>query len=158
MSHNTYDLLTPVALAHLIMGDGSVRDCGLILCTDSYKLVDVVRLMNVLIVKYSLDCIMRTHRENKYRIYIKQSSMSLLVKIVSPYMHYTMLYKVKSWLNTQRDRNEIEVFDIKYNITTAYSSMSEAAKTLNIPKSAIVNYFSRNQVKPYKSRYTFNKI
>jgi len=42
-------------------------------------------------------------------------------------------------------------------LQAAYSSMNEAAKTLNIPKSAVVNYFSRNQVKPYKSRYTFNK-
>lgn len=34
-----YNLLTPVALAHIIMGD------GLIICTDSYSLKDVVRLM-----------------------------------------------------------------------------------------------------------------
>jgi len=83
-----------------------------------------------------------------------------------------MLYKLKSWLNNssyaavlqccsaavllrrRRNQEEIEVFDAKYNITTAYSSMNEAAKILNIPRSAIVNYFSRNQVKPYKSRYT----
>jgi hypothetical protein len=68
--------------------------------------------------------------------------MLSLVNIVSPYMHYTMLYKVKSGLNIPRDRHEIEVLDVKYNTTTAYSSISEAAKTLNIPKSAIVNYFS----------------
>ena len=33
-----YNLFTPVALAHLIMGDGSVRPHGLIICTDSYSL------------------------------------------------------------------------------------------------------------------------
>lgn len=80
--------------------------------------------------------------------------MPSLVNIVSPYMHFSMLYKVKSWFNTPRDLNEIEVFDIKNNITTAYSSMNEAARILNVPTSAIVNYFSRNKVKPYKSRYT----
>lgn len=83
--------------------------------------------------------------------------MASLVNIVSPYMHFSMLYKVKSWFNTPRDRNVIEVFDIKNNITTAYSSMNEAARILNVPTSAIVNYFSRNQVKPYKSRYTLKK-
>lgn len=84
--------------------------------------------------------------------------MATLINIVSPYMRFTMLYKVKSWFNTPRGRNEIEVFDVKNNITTAYSSMNEAARILNIPTSAIVNYFSRNQVKPCKSRYTFKKI
>jgi hypothetical protein len=34
---NIYNLLTPVALAHLIMGDGSVKQYGLIICTDSYE-------------------------------------------------------------------------------------------------------------------------
>jgi hypothetical protein len=140
------------------MGDGVAKTTGLVLCTDSYSIQDTVRLLNVLIIRYKLECTLRTSRENQYRIYIRQNSMASLFNIVSPYMHYTMLYKVKSWLNTPRDRNEIEVLDVKYNITTAYSSMSEAAKILNIPKSAIVNYFSRNQIKPYKSRYTFNKI
>ena len=32
---NIYELLTPVALAHLIQGDGSVQRHGLIICTDS---------------------------------------------------------------------------------------------------------------------------
>lgn len=152
-----YNLLTPIALAHLIMGDGSKQRHGLIICTDSYKLVDVVSLMNVLMIRYRLDCTIRVHNKNQYRIYINQSSMALLVKIVSPYMHYSMLYKLSSWLNKPRDRNEIEVFDVENNTATIYCSISEAAKKLNIPKSAIVNYFSRNQDKPYKGKYRFNK-
>nr|YP_009574610.1 LAGLIDADG endonuclease [Orbilia dorsalia]QBF58411.1 LAGLIDADG endonuclease [Orbilia dorsalia] len=155
---NIYNLLTPIALAHLIMGDGSWQRHGLIVCTDSYKLVDVVRLMNVLIIRYRLGCTIRVNNKNKYRIYINQSSMALLVDAISPYMHYSMVYKLNSWLNTPRDRNEIEVFDVENNITTTYCSISEAAKKLNIPKSAIVNYFSRNQNKPYKGKYRFNKI
>jgi hypothetical protein len=46
---------------------------------------------------------------------------------------------------------------VENNTTTIYCSISEAAKNLNIPKSAIVNYFSRNQDKPYKGKYRFNK-
>jgi len=42
---NIYELLTPIALAHLIMGDGSVERHGLIICTDSYSIEDVIRLM-----------------------------------------------------------------------------------------------------------------
>ena len=52
----------------------------------------------------------------------------------------------------------IEITDIKNNITTSYDSMSEAARALNIDKSVINKYFSNNQQKPYKARYTFKKI
>jgi hypothetical protein len=81
---NIYELLTPVALAHLIMGDGSVSRHGLILCTNSYTIQDVVRLMNVLIIRYTLKCTLRLHRQkNKmgYEIYIRQRSMPLLRSI-----------------------------------------------------------------------------
>ena len=53
-----YNLLTPVALAHTIMGDGKESRHGLVLCTDSYKLIEVIRLMNVLIIRYRLECTM----------------------------------------------------------------------------------------------------
>lgn len=56
---NIYEMLTPVALAHLIMGDGSVQRHGLILCTNSFSIKDVVRLMNVLITRYRLECNLR---------------------------------------------------------------------------------------------------
>jgi len=36
--------------------------------------------------------------------------------------------------------------------------MSEAAKALNIKHTTIVKYFTNNQKKPYKGRYTFKKI
>ena len=89
-----YNMLTPVALAHLIMGDGSALAQGLKICTDSYSIKDVVRLMNVLIIKYRLECRLRTHRKNQYRIYIRQSSMHLLQDIVAAHMHSSMLYKL----------------------------------------------------------------
>lgn len=44
-------MLTPSALAHLIMGDGSAQQYSLKICTDSYTLPDI-RLMNVLIIWY----------------------------------------------------------------------------------------------------------
>jgi hypothetical protein len=57
---NIYDLLTPAGLAHFIMGDGTREPgYGVILCTDSYTILDVVRLMNVLMIKYRLECTLR---------------------------------------------------------------------------------------------------
>jgi hypothetical protein len=92
---NIYDLLTPVALAHLVMGDGSVQRHGLIICTDSYSVQDVVRLMNVMIIRYRLECILRFHTPTQPRIYIRERSMPLLREIVKSYMCFIMLYKIK---------------------------------------------------------------
>jgi group I intron endonuclease len=52
---------------------------------------------------------------------------------------------------------KIYVFDKDKNETTVYESISEAAIALNINQSIISLYFSRNQQKPYKGRYTFKK-
>jgi hypothetical protein len=89
-----YEYLTPPALAHLIMGDGSRRDYGLTLCTDCYTLYDVIRLMNVLIIRYGINSTLQKKRDNQYRIHIRSSSMPLLRSIVTPYMHSSMLYKL----------------------------------------------------------------
>lgn len=91
--HNIYDLLTPVALAHLIMGDGTVASRGLRICTDSFSIPDVVLLLNVLMIKYRLDCTLHLDR-NKPRIYISAKSMKLLASIVKPYTVPSMYYKL----------------------------------------------------------------
>lgn len=90
-----YELLTPVALAHIIMGDGSWQRHGLILCTDSYTIQEVVRLINVLIIRYRLECLIRVHKTNQSRIYIQERSMPLLRQIVKPHFCPSMLYKIK---------------------------------------------------------------
>lgn len=59
---NIYDLLTPIALAHLIMGDGRALSHGLTICTNSYTVQDVVIIINVLIVRYGLECNIRECR------------------------------------------------------------------------------------------------
>ena len=92
---NIYELLTPAALAHVIMGDGSAQRHGLIICTDSYSVQDVVRLMNVFIIKYRLNCTLRYHTRTQPRIYISERSMSLLKTIVGSHMCPSMKYKIK---------------------------------------------------------------
>ena len=81
------------------MGQGSLsskrRDYGLVLCTDSFTIEEVVRLVNVLIVRYDLICTIRTNKLGQYRIYISAKSMDKLISIVLPYMDDSMLYKLK---------------------------------------------------------------
>ena len=90
---NIYDLLTPVAIAHWIQGDGTKHGNGLVLCTDSYTIGEIVTLINVLIIRYNLDCSV-FNKGGNYRIYIRSGSIPLLRTIVSPYFHASMLYKI----------------------------------------------------------------
>jgi LAGLIDADG DNA endonuclease family protein len=76
------------------MSDGSVSRHGLLICTDSFTIPDIVRLINVLIIKYQLDCKIRYHTPTQPRIYISQKSMDLLNQIVIPYTHPSMKYKL----------------------------------------------------------------
>lgn len=56
------------------MGDGGFKGKGIFLCTDSYSIQDVVRLMNVLIIRYDLKCTLHESNEG-YRIYIYRNSL-----------------------------------------------------------------------------------
>ena len=38
------------------MGDGVAKNSGLLICTDFFTIEDTVRLINVLIIKYNLNC------------------------------------------------------------------------------------------------------
>lgn len=89
-----FNLLTPVALAHWICGDGAKTRHGLTLSTESFSINDTVKLLNVLMIKYRLDCNLRKHGTS-YTIYIKEKSLPLLRTLVQPYMHSSMLYKLK---------------------------------------------------------------
>jgi hypothetical protein len=92
---NIYELLTPIALAHLIMGDGGFKSQGIYICTDSYSILDVVRLMNVLIIRYNLKCTLhKASNKCGYRIYISRNSLDKVKEIVKPYFISSMVYKL----------------------------------------------------------------
>jgi hypothetical protein len=101
------------------MGDGNKNRHGLTISTESFSLNDTVRLMNVLMVRYRLDCTMRK-KSPGYTIYIKEKSMPLLRTLVQPHMHSSMLYKLR--MNT----------DVKY---TTQVNLSEdiSSKPLLLP-------------------------
>lgn len=90
-----YNLLTPVALAHLIMGDGGFKSKGIYICTDSYTIQDTVRLMNVLIIRYDFKCTLhKASNKHGYRIYISRNSLYKVEKLVKPYFIPSMYYKL----------------------------------------------------------------
>lgn len=89
-----YNLLTPMALAYWIMGDGLGNFWkGLYLCTDSFSNYDIVRLMNVLLIRYNLNSSLVTV-SGKSRIYIPSTESNKINNLVIGYIHPSMLYKI----------------------------------------------------------------
>jgi ubiquinol-cytochrome c reductase cytochrome b subunit len=92
-----YYLLSPIALAFWIIDDGYKHGSGLVICTDCFTIDEVIRLINVLMIRYRLNCTLHTeNRGNKqyHRIYIRAKSMPLLRSIVIPNMAPSILYKL----------------------------------------------------------------
>lgn len=86
--------LSPAALAFWIMSDGVSNQYGLTICTDGYKLKDVVRLINILKIRYDLDCSIHYSR-GLPRIYIKANSMDKLRNLVKPHIISFSAYKLQ---------------------------------------------------------------
>jgi hypothetical protein len=95
---NINELLTPIALAHWIMGDGEARYFGLRLCTDSFSIPEVVSLINVLLIRYKIKSTLfmkNTPNGKKPRIVINSQELKKLSIIVAPYIIPQMQYKIK---------------------------------------------------------------
>ena len=89
-----YNLLTPLALAYWIMGDGLGNAWkGLYLCTDSFSNYDIVRLMNVLLIRYNIISRLVTV-SGKSRIYISSTESTKISNLVLDYIHPSMQYKI----------------------------------------------------------------
>jgi hypothetical protein len=88
------ELLSPLALAVWVMGDGTKVSSGMKLCTDGFVYKDVEFLSSILREKYGLKTsINKTGAINQYCIYISKSSIEEFYEIVKPYLHPSMKYK-----------------------------------------------------------------
>jgi hypothetical protein len=76
------------------MGDGANLNKGLLLCTDSYTLSEVIKLINVIKIKYDINCTIQGFKKQRPRIYVLPESMSKLRNLVKPYFLSPMLYKL----------------------------------------------------------------
>jgi len=61
-------------------GDGFKRGSGFCFATHSFSLVDTVRLLNVLTIRYRLNCTIQSH-EGKPMLYIRKESMNTFREI-----------------------------------------------------------------------------
>jgi len=88
-----YNYLDYLALAHWIMGDGSKRNKGITLCTDSFTIQEVVLLINILIIKFNIKPTIHKEKKN-YRIYINNSDLNKILPFIKPYFINSFLYKI----------------------------------------------------------------
>nr|YP_009574395.1 hypothetical protein [Arthrobotrys musiformis]QBM31512.1 hypothetical protein [Arthrobotrys musiformis]QBM31662.1 hypothetical protein [Arthrobotrys musiformis] len=86
---NIEELLTPVGIAHWIMGDGYFSDDTVKLCTDNFSKEEVSILINILNIKFGIKSTInkRTNPNGNvvWRIRISKDSMDKLISLVSPY-------------------------------------------------------------------------
>jgi hypothetical protein len=83
------------------MDDGAKSSAGLKLCTNNFSEKEVLFLCNILNIKFNLEANIQSagNKLNKqYIIYIPKTSMINLTKIVEPYIHPSMKYKLNGYL------------------------------------------------------------
>ncbi len=98
LPYNIKELLTPIALAHWIMGDAYFTEGCLKICTDNFTKDEVLKLIEVLYANFSIKATInkRTNPDGaiKWRIRISKTSMDKLILLVRPYIISEMLYKL----------------------------------------------------------------
>ena len=95
-------LLSPIALAHWIMQDGSRGSSkGLYIFSDSFTFADVQRLSQYLSNRFDIKC--SIHKSGgHYRIYILAKSVETIKSHILPFMHKTLYYKLGVLVNYLR--------------------------------------------------------
>lgn len=98
LPHNIEDLLTPIGLAHWIMGDGYFTNGSTKLCTHNFTKEEVLLLIDILAKKIGIKATIqkRTNPDGaiKWRINISRISMDILISLVQLYIIPDMLYKL----------------------------------------------------------------
>lgn len=90
------ELITPVGLAHLIKGDGNLKQPDKIIriYTNSFTKQDVELLALAIINKFNVKTRVVHVRNNQYIIIISKSELSKVNNLIKDYMHPYMFYKI----------------------------------------------------------------
>ncbi len=95
---NIGDLLTPIALAYWLTGDGSYDKKGknVIICTDSFSVIEIEKLQEILKNKFDLisSRVLSGSSPNAYRIRISAKDTFKLQAIVAPYIPNMAKYRI----------------------------------------------------------------
>lgn len=99
-----YLYFNDIVFAHWIMGDGLKLKNGLVLCTDSFSIKEIVILMNILRLKYDIEPMIKDHVSNldikkenksiKKRIFISKKDIQKIEHKIKRYFVKSYLYKL----------------------------------------------------------------
>lgn len=109
---NIHKIISPVVLAHLIMGDGNlkIKDNIVRIYTNSYSKNDVERLAKAICKKLDIATRVAHDRNNQYILTISKNQLYKLKKTIMPYMHPSMVYKLGEYMN---EGTKFDYFNIK---------------------------------------------
>jgi hypothetical protein len=93
---NIDSLITPVVLAHLIMGDGNLKKGESIIriYTNSFTRLEVEMLASTITSRLGIETKAVHDRNGQYMLSIKKSQIEKVRLLLSPYMHPSMAYKL----------------------------------------------------------------
>lgn len=93
---NIEELMSPVVLAHLVMGDGNLKQPDKIIriYTNSFTQVEVNLLALAITRKLNILTKVVHDRNNQYMITISKSQLPLVQDVVKSHMHPSMYYKI----------------------------------------------------------------
>lgn len=93
---NMYELMTPVVLAHLISGDGNLQKGSNIIriYTNSFTKLEVENLASIISSKLGIDTKAAHDRNGQYMLKISKSQLDKVRKLIGPFMHPSMQYKL----------------------------------------------------------------
>lgn len=95
---NIKDLLTPIGLAHLLMGDGYLHNGVTLICSENFTKEQQELLLAALDLKFGIKATLNkrvsSSASESFRIRISKKSMNRLISIVRPYFIPEMLYKL----------------------------------------------------------------
>jgi len=97
---NIENLLTSKGLAYWLMDDGYKSGKGLYICTESFSLIEIKTLINILKNKFNLEC--SYHKvTNGYIIYIFSTSKAKLIELLKSYFIKEFYYKLELELDVE---------------------------------------------------------
>lgn len=94
--HIIENIITPVVLAHLIMGDGNFKpkDKIIRIYTNSFTQQDVERLAKAITNKLNIVTKTVLDRNDQYMLTISRDQLGTVRSTILAYMHESMLYKL----------------------------------------------------------------
>jgi hypothetical protein len=113
--HNIDELMTPVVLAHLIMGDGNLKrpDKIIRIYTNSFIKKDVELLASAITNKLEINTKVVHNRNNQFIISISKSELQKVIDHIKDHMHPSMFYKIDLEKSTYHEFNDNNIYLLK---------------------------------------------